>query len=102
VAPVNVYVDGGANIAPALDDPWPNPATDSLRFTLQVPTGSTGSLRIYDLRGRLVHAREVPSGTHFGEWDGRDEQGRRLPSGGYLLKLDGAGAPVTRKVVLRH
>jgi M6 family metalloprotease-like protein len=102
LAPVSVYVDGGAGGAPALDVPWPNPATGSLRFTLQVPEGSTGHLRIYDLRGRLVHAREAPPGTHFGEWDGRDDQGRRLASGAYLLKFDGAGAPVTRKVVLQH
>lgn len=102
LAPVSVYVDGGADVAPALDDPWPNPATDALRFTVQVPAGSTGRLRIYDLRGRLVHAREVSSGTYFGEWNGRDDQGRRLPSGAYMLKLDGVGTPVTRKVVLRH
>lgn len=102
LAPVTVYVDDGADGAPALDEPWPNPAAGPLRFTLLVPDGSTGRLRIYDLRGRLVHEREVPSGTHFAEWDGRDDHGRRLPSGGYVLKLDGAGAPVTRKVVLRR
>ena len=73
-----------------------------LRFTLQVPAGREAVLRIFDLAGRLVHARAVSPGTQFTQWDGRDVDGRRLPSGTYFMKLDGAGAPVTRKVVLTH
>jgi M6 family metalloprotease-like protein len=101
-APVTVYVDGGAGNPRALGDPWPNPTAGTLRFTLQVPEGPAARLRIFDLRGRLVHERDVPPGTQFAEWDGLDDQGRRLPSGAYVLKLDGVGSPVTRKVVLRH
>ena len=100
--PLTVYVDDGAVAGPSLGEPWPNPAMAALRFTLQVPDGTVGELRIYDLRGRLVHRRDVPAGTLLATWDGSDAGGRRLPSGTYFLKLSGAGAPVTRKVVLRH
>jgi len=105
---VTLYVDGGgsapdsAESSNTLGDPWPNPAAGVLRFTLRIPDGASARLRIFDLRGRLVHARNVPPGMQFAEWTGNDDDGRRLPSGTYVLKLDGAGAPVTRKVVLRH
>ncbi len=102
LSPVAVYADGGATDGGALGRPWPNPAAGVLRFTLQVPAGREAVLRIFDLAGRLVHARAVSPGTQFTQWDGRDVDGRRLPSGTYFMKLDGAGAPVTRKVVLTH
>lgn len=102
LAPVVAYVDGGAGREPALGEPWPNPAPGEVRCHLVVPDGATAHWRIYDLRGRLVYERAVGPGLQFVAWDGADRQGRRLPSGTYLLKLDGAGAPVTRKVVLRH
>lgn len=102
LAPVAVYLDGGATAPAALGEPWPNPAPGSVRFTLGVPAGGAARLCVYDLRGRLVHERAVGPGVLFGEWDGNDDRGRRLPSGTYFLRLVGAGAPATRKVVLQH
>lgn len=100
--PVVWYRDGGAPHLPSLGIPWPNPASGSVKFTMAVPDGAGARLRIFDLAGRLVHTRLAPTGMSFVEWNGQDDDGRRLPSGTYFLKLDGAGAPVTRKVVLWH
>lgn len=102
--PVAWYPDGDGNdVARArLGAPWPNPAPGAVRFTLVVPDGNEARLRIFDLAGRLVHARTATAGTTFAQWDGLDDDGRRLPAGTYILKLDGAGSAVTRKVVLWH
>jgi flagellar hook assembly protein FlgD len=35
-------------------------------------------------------------------WDGRDESGRRAPSGVYLYRLVGPGLRAVRKVTLMH
>ncbi len=100
--PVAVYADGGEVVATTLDAPWPNPAKGDLHFTLRIPDGHGAVLKVHDLAGRLVHERAVAPGTVFALWDGSDDRGQRLPSGTYFLTLDGAGAPVTRKVVLWH
>ena len=47
-------------------------------------------MRIYDLAGDLVTAlpvKEVRSGTHAEEWDGRNAQGDLVPPGLYLYEL---------------
>ena len=63
-------------------------------------------LAVYDLAGRLVRRlldERLEAGAHAraAAWDGRDGQGRELPSGTYVLRLAGDGVPaVTRKVTL--
>ena len=71
---------------------WPNPFTDRVHlaaksFPIAAPSPT---LRIYDLRGRLVRALAAPvrqSGEF--QWDGLDQQGQEAPAGVYLI------APVT-------
>lgn len=99
LGPVAVYV-GGEAAPPALGAPWPNPATGEVRFTIVIPPGVPGRLQVHDLRGRRVLARDIAPGTSFVTWDGRDERGRRLPAGTYIVRLSGAGPSSARKVVL--
>lgn len=101
LGPVAVYV-GSDTARPVLGAPWPNPATGEVRFTLAIPPGETGQLQVHDLRGRRVLARDVAPGTSFVTWDGRDERGRRLPAGTYIVRISGAGQTSARKVVLAH
>ena len=46
-------------------------------------------LRLFDLAGRLLRQidSEVLAGHHELRWDGRDENGRSVPPGLYLLEL---------------
>lgn len=105
-------VDGGpdpAALARGADRLWPvapnpfNPRTD-IGFTLA--RAGRVELAVYDLRGRLVRRlldERLVAGAHAraATWDGRDERGREVASGAYLLRLTGAdGATVTRKLTL--
>jgi len=101
LGPVTVYV-GDQAVAGPLGEPWPNPATGEVRLTVALPPGAAARLEVHDLRGRRVHARDLAPGTSFVTWDGRDDRGRRLPSGSYILRLSGAGPASARKVVLAH
>ncbi len=101
LGPVTVYVGGLAG-GGALGAPWPNPATGEVHLTVVLPPGVAAQLQVYDLRGRRVHTRDLAPGTSFVSWDGRDDQGRRLPSGSYILRVSGAGAASAHKVVLAH
>ena len=61
------------------------------------------SLEIRDLRGHRVSRplqRFLASGSHLVDWDGRDEDGRSLPSGVYFYELRGFGRGQVRKMLL--
>jgi hypothetical protein len=90
-----------ATFALAQNDPNPfNPST-AIRFDLAA--GGPVTLRIFDVRGRLV--RVLADGTraagrHMVEWDGRDERGRSVASGVYVYRLDAGAFRDERKMTL--
>ena len=86
----------------AFAGPGPNPARGpvTLRFTL--PRGMRVRLGVYDASGRRV--RELasgaqPAGEHSMAWDLRDEGGRSVSTGLYLVRLEAEGRTLTRTVV---
>ena len=97
-----VFPDGGDGKSVTLSLPWPNPANDSVRFLVEIPQGITGTLGIFDLRGQKLKELRVGAGSHLLEWDGRDSHGGLAASGTYIIRLEGSGAAVMRKVVLLH
>jgi M6 family metalloprotease-like protein len=99
---VVAFPDGGDGQSVTLSLPWPNPARDSVRFLVEIPAGTRASLGIFDLRGRRVLERSLAGGSQLLEWDGRDHRGGRSASGTYIIRLEGSGPAVMRKVVLLH
>jgi len=88
----------GRLLAPA-PNPF-NPAT-AVRFELAVP--QTVVLDVVDVRGRLVRRLldgTRPAGRGEAAWDGRDEGGRVVASGVYLVRLRGQGFVESRRVTL--
>ncbi|MFH1845666.1 MAG: FlgD immunoglobulin-like domain containing protein, partial [bacterium] len=64
-----------------------NPAT-KLRFRLS--RAAPADLRIFDVRGKLVAilVREhLAAGLYEVKWSGRDDRGKKVPSGVYLALL---------------
>jgi len=85
----------------------PNPFQGPSVFHFAVPRDARIDLSVYDLKGRKVASVRhgtVETGEHFVTWNGRDDAGRRTPSGNYLATLrviDGAGQQVlTRKITI--
>jgi glycosidase len=81
----------------------PNPFRDTtmLRFTL--PTAGSVRLDLLDASGRRVRVlgpAQLGAGTQSVTWDGRDESGRRVPPGIYLVRLT-AGTDVRQAKVIR-
>ncbi len=96
-----------------LGPPYPNPANPSsstpvlMRVDLSaLPAGlNTVSLRVYDTRGRqvaVIFEGSLENRVHEGSlrWDGRDRDGRQVPSGIYLIELRSGTAVSVRKVVV--
>jgi hypothetical protein len=72
----------------------PNPCRGSCRISFDQPAVGTASVSIWDALGRRVrrlYGGRTEVGTHVVSWDGRDDAGRRVPSGVYFCRLDGPG-----------
>jgi len=68
----------------------PNPFNPTTTLSYTLPSGGDVSLRIYDMRGRLIRtlvSEYQLAGSHEVRWDGRDQNQRPLPSGCYLAVL---------------
>ena len=81
----------------------PNPGRG--RGTVELFAGGSGEpievdARLFDLQGRVVatfHRGPLPRGLTTIAWNGRSDDGRALPSGIYLLRLESPlGTAVTR------
>lgn len=72
----------------------PNPFAREAELSFELPVRQAARLAVYSVQGQLVRTLvdgdEGPGRVHI-TWDGRDEAGRRVGSGLYLMKLE-AGA----------
>lgn len=85
----------------------PNPFNPMTVIEFVMPESAVVELVVYDVRGRrirtLVHDVQAP-GRQQVVWDGRDEAGRDLASGAYLVRLHSPvfdRPDVTRAVLVR-
>jgi hypothetical protein len=81
----------------------PNPFNPRTTVAFELARSAHVTLRVYDARGRLLrslHDGTLPAGRHALAWDGRDDAGRGLGSGVYLLRLEGDGVLETRRCTL--
>jgi hypothetical protein len=72
---------------------------EAVRFYYEKPLNKEASLTIYDVSGALVRRYSKLTESSV-EWDLRDSQGRRVPSGVYTARLDTGEGATTRKVVV--
>ena len=83
--------------------PSPNPARDHARFTLTLSRAAAARIEAFDAAGRRVRmlaAGPRPAGSSSVEWDLRDDSGRRLAAGLYLVRAQAGGREWTRRVIV--
>ncbi len=81
----------------------PNPFTHKTAFRYRLGRPGAVRLAVYDVRGhrvRLLHDGFAPSGDHNLTWHGNDDQGRALPSGTYIMRLESARGSASVRVGL--
>ncbi len=73
----------------ALARPMPNPARGATTLRFALPAAGSVRLEVLDVTGRRVWglAQTLPSGAQAFRWDGRDDSGRPLGAGLYLVRL---------------
>jgi len=96
-----------ASVAPGapafrLQAPHPNPFTPRTSIAFDLPRAAAVTLRIHDVGGRLVRTLAdgdiMAAGHHEQPWDGRDDAGRGLAAGVYLVRLQAGDRVLTRRV----
>ncbi len=74
-----------------------------VRVTLPAPMSA--SVRVFDVNGRIartLHDSPLPAGTSTLAWDHRDDAGRDVPPGVYLVRLETPrGAASAKALVIR-
>jgi len=87
----------------ALEQNRPNPFNPETQITFALPEATRVRLVVFNLLGQHIATlvdRELPAGTHTCHWSAVDKEGRRLPSGLYLYRLECPGFQATRKMIL--
>ncbi|HPF69133.1 MAG TPA: FlgD immunoglobulin-like domain containing protein [Candidatus Krumholzibacteria bacterium] len=100
----------GVSAAPAPDAPGlaahaaPNPFNPRTLITWIAPAeGAATEVTVHDLRGRRVRQLvlgRVAAGPQSCAWDGRDDAGRTLPGGLYLVRIRAGARATTLKLTL--
>lgn len=69
---------------------YPNPFSESTKFTFEITQAARISVNIYTLEGRRIRSidsQNFPVGFHFINWNGKDKYGNNLANGVYLYRL---------------
>jgi uncharacterized repeat protein (TIGR02543 family) len=81
----------------------PNPFTQKTDFQFGLPDPSDVEIRVYDVAGKRVFSTritEAPAGWNRYLFNGRDGDGKLLPSGVYFYRIQAKDAAVTNKMVI--
>ena len=87
----------------ALNGNYPNPFNPQTTISYTLAQPGRVKLSIYNIKGQLVRTlvdEEQPAGQHRRIFDGRDDKGRSLASGIYLIKMDAPGYRKSSKMML--
>lgn len=87
---------------------YPNPFNNSTRFAIVIGNAEDRNrlaveVAVYDILGRTVktiYRGDLTPGRHDFSWDGRDNRGKTLQSGVYILKATAGDWNKARKMVL--
>lgn len=102
-APAPELTEGSSPLVFRLHGNSPNPFATTTSIAFSLPRETPVQLRVYDLAGRRVRnvlAGALGPGRHQVVWDGRDESGRRVAHGIYMLRLQAGELQAHRKIAL--
>lgn len=95
--------DADVPSASALGDPFPNPFNPSVTVPFALARTGPVTVSVHDAAGRRLTTLadgSWPYGRHELVWDGRDDAGRAMPAGVYMVHLRSEAGEDSSKVML--
>ena len=95
----------GRNLTPltfGLGRMGPNPYIHRTTINYQLPQAGLVSLVVYNITGQRVRtlvSQNLPPGYYSQVWDGRNDGGRALSAGVYIVRLSASGRSAAQKIV---
>ena len=95
----------GRNLTPltfGLGRIGPNPFRQAATIDYQLPQAGQASMAVYNITGQRVRtlvSQNLPPGYYSQIWDGRNDGGRALPAGIYIIRLSASGRSAAQKLV---
>jgi hypothetical protein len=96
-------IDGPRENAGPRFDSVPGPFAPGSEIAFTLPTEGRAELSVFDCQGRCVRRlldAIRPAGPGAVAWDGRDDEGRALPAGVWLVRLNSGDRSVTARALL--
>ena len=93
----------GSLTARAVLSSYPNPFNPQTTISFSLERDQWAEIGVYELTGKRVTVltdRVYDAGRHSLTWNGRDSQGRAMPSGTYFVRLVTESGVEARKVML--
>jgi hypothetical protein len=84
-------------------EPWPNPARQSAHCAFTLPEAAMVQVEVFDVTGRLRRTMDRgwrEAGRTELDWDLRDESGRRVAAGIYLVRARLGDRAWTKRIVV--
>jgi hypothetical protein len=85
-----------------LENAYPNPfkSGSATNIVIDVKTGETATLNIYNTLGQIVRTYILSEGCHNIRWDGSDYKGKKCSCGIYIYKLISPTDQKTKKMMI--
>ncbi|MDD5529496.1 MAG: C25 family cysteine peptidase [bacterium] len=91
------------SLAPWVGKPLPNPFKGTTLLSFSVPKVTAVKINVFNLAGQNIKTlldEKVKPGFHSVNWTGKNQNGEKVPSGIYFIRVKGIGDITTRKTVL--
>ncbi len=81
---------------------YPNPFNPVTWIKFDVPEGKNSTITIFNLKGEKVLTLfdGISKGKNIIKWDGKDKNGKIVPSGIYFYRLNSEDANIMKKMIL--
>ncbi|MBN1350706.1 PKD domain-containing protein [candidate division KSB1 bacterium] len=82
---------------------YPNPFNPSTEIQYTLPKTSHVHIAVYNLMGhelKVLVKVSMPAGNHTIQWDGKDSNGKAMPTGIYIYKITAGDFTCARKLLL--
>lgn len=99
IDPLNAALSGEFSLRPN----YPNPFNPSTTIEYELPRQSLVTIAIYNMLGEEIKtllSTVKPAGSHSVQWDGKDHQGRQVPSGAYFYQMETEGYREAKRMIL--